>query len=439
MAKDNTKVKTKSGLRKELTKLAIAPLFFMGIIVMIVTYFAFYKTMSKSVEHELERATASIGRAYGDIYDDTYSFSLAEDGSYALPDELLGVDTAFVDEVRQLSGLDITLFYYDIRVITTITDKAGNSLAGSVANKKIVDKVLGKKEAIFVDNVDINGVWYFGYYAPVLNDSLECVGMIFAGKPTNEIKKTIMLGVSPVFALVILMMLITSCKSAAVARKLAEVINKEKNFLGEIASGNLKASLDAGILKRDDELGDMGLFTVKVQKFIRDMIERDTLTKLYTRRIGEVKLMCTRQEYIDYGSKYCMVMCDIDHFKRFNDTYGHDCGDLVLQSVANIFNRLLFGKGYAVRWGGEEFILIIDNSDIEKALPILNEIRDAIIENEVVYNEEHLKVTMTFGIISGDDRELAEMIKEVDNLLYIGKEAGRNRIVVENEEAATEE
>ena len=214
------------------------------------------------------------------------------------------------------------------------------------------------------------------------------------------------------------------------ADKLANIIKKEKEFLGEISKGNFKASLDANVLKRKDELGEMGLFTVHVQKFIRDMIERDALTKLYTRRIGEAKMIYTQQEYIENGIPYCMVMGDIDHFKRFNDTYGHDCGDLVLKSVADVFNRTIIGNGYAVRWGGEEFIIIIENAHKDKGIEILKKVRQAILDNVVEYNNEQLKITMTYGLVEGDDRSINDINKEVDELLYVGKEGGRNRIVV---------
>jgi diguanylate cyclase (GGDEF)-like protein len=159
------------------------------------------------------------------------------------------------------------------------------------------------------------------------------------------------------------------------------------------------------------------------------MIERDTLTKLYTRRIGESKLKNTRMGFIEDGIKYQMVMGDIDHFKRFNDTYGHDCGDLVLQTVAGVLNRSMIGKGYAVRWGGEEFIIVYEDMDFEKAYEHLKEVREKVISEVVEYKGELLSITMTFGIVPGTEDELDNIIKSVDNLLYIGKEGGRDRIV----------
>jgi diguanylate cyclase (GGDEF)-like protein len=253
--------------------------------------------------------------------------------------------------------------------------------------------------------------------------------MVFAGKPSGVVKNEVFMSALPMLLISLIMMILGGLVGANEAKKLAEVISKEKNFLGQIADGNLRANLDADILKRPDELGEMGKFTVHVQRFIRDMIERDTLTKLYTRRIGQTRMLNTRMGLVEDGVPFQIVMGDIDHFKRFNDTYGHDCGDLVLQSVAGIFNRMMIGKGYAVRWGGEEFIIVYENMTFEEANEHLRRIREEVINHIVEYNDERLHITMTFGIVPGSEDELDDIIKIADELLYIGKEGGRDRIV----------
>lgn len=419
------------GLNGQMIKMVTIPLFIFGIIVMIFCYIEFYKTMSKQVEAELKDVAMATLYSYEDVFEKEYSFTINSDGRYIInSDEPKLLDTGFLDYLKADTGIELTLFYYDIRVLTTIVDENGNRIIGTAASKMVTDEVFNNETSHFYDNAVINGEDFYAFYAPILNSSGKCVGMVFAGKSTGAVKRNIMVSVLPIIGIVLLMMVVAGTFGSAEARKLANTINKEKVFLGEISKGNLRASLDANILKREDELGEMGLFTVHVQKFIRDMIERDTLTKLYTRRIGEVKIQYTQHEFIDAGVPYCMVMGDIDHFKRFNDTYGHDCGDLVLKSVADVFNRNIYGNGYAVRWGGEEFILIIENADKKKGIDILKKLRNAILDNVVEYNGELLKITMTFGLVEGDDKAINDITKEVDELLYVGKEGGRNRIVV---------
>lgn len=429
---DNKSEKGKiNGLKSQMIKMATIPLLFFGIIVMVFCYFDFYKTMSAQIETELKDVAMATLYSYADVFENDYTFEVDANGKYNLiADNEELVKTDFVDYLKADTGIDITLFYYDIRVLTTIRDDNGLRITGTAVSSKVTDEVFRKEEAHFYDNTIINDEEFYAYYAPVLNSSGKCTGIVFAGKPTKDVKKEILQSVFPIILIIVIMMILAGAVGAGEANKLAETINKEKVFLGEISKGNLRASLDANILKRKDELGEMGLFTVHVQKFIRDMIERDTLTKLYTRRIGEAKILYTQQEFVENGVPYCMVMGDIDHFKRFNDTYGHDCGDLVLKSVADVFMKTIIGNGYAIRWGGEEFIIIIENADQKKGIEILKKIRQAVLDNVVEYNGEQLKITMTYGLVEGDDRAINDINKEVDELLYVGKEGGRNRIVI---------
>ena len=428
--KDKKEDRNKSGLRNNLIRLVTVPLLIMGVVVMVFSYYNGYNTVSKEVEGGLRNIASAALYEYNDIYDSELRFVEHGDMTYELDEAgtAAASNPSYIDYLKEVTGSEVTLFYYDIRIMTTISDDSGKRMNGTVVSKKVVDEVFGKVKPVFYDDIMVGSDNFYVCYIPVTRDG-KCIGMVAAGKPTSYVKKEILSSTLPIILIVLVMIFIASMLSTGEARRLAEVIGKEKNFLGQIADGNLRANLDADILKRDDELGEMGKFTVHVQRFIRDMIERDTLTKLYTRRIGEPRLRDTRQKFIDEGVQYQLVMGDIDHFKRFNDTYGHDCGDLVLQSVAGIFNRMMLGKGYAVRWGGEEFIICFENLSYEEAYEHLCAIREEIIHHIVEYKDEKLSITMTFGIVPGTDDELDETIKLADNLLYVGKEGGRDRIV----------
>ncbi len=425
----DTGLKT-GGLRNNLIRLVTIPVLIMGIVVMIFSYYRGYRSVSKEVESGLRNIANAALYVYDGIYDSEIRFVEKNDLTYELDgvSAALASDPSYINYLKEKTGVDVTLFYYDIRLLTTITDASGKVMNGTVVSKKVVDVLFTSVKPVFYDDIMVGADNYYVCYIPVVKND-KCVGMVAAGRPTSFVKKAIFKSTMPLILITLLMIVLASLLGMGEARKLADVIGKEKSFLGQIADGNLRANLDADILKRDDELGEMGKFTVHVQRFIRDMIERDTLTKLYTRRIGETRLATTKQRLIDEGVKFQMVMGDIDHFKRFNDTYGHDCGDLVLQSVAGIFNRMLIGKGYAVRWGGEEFILIYENMTYDEAYEHLCQIREEIIHHIVEYKNEKLSITMTFGIVPGNDGELSDTIKQADNLLYVGKEGGRDRIV----------
>ncbi len=428
----SNKLRKSGGLRRKMLCMTTIPIFFTGIVIMFFCYYNFLKTMDGEVKNGLQNIALGAIYAYSDFYDENIIVGANENNTYSVSicgkrmDDYLW----YIDNLKADAGVDITLFYYDVRVLTTIKDADGNRIVGTVANKNVSEYVLKEEKARFYNNMKINDAMYYAYYTPVLNKHGECIGMVFAGKPTESIRRETMETVLPIFGISAIMMLLGALISVSTARGIAGVIEKEERFLGEIAKGNLRANIDANILARKDELGDMGRFTVHVQKFIRDMIERDGLTRLYTRRIGEVKIQYAQTQAIESGCPYCIVMADIDHFKRFNDTYGHDCGDLVLRETAAVFNRTLGTNGFAVRWGGEEIIVFYENMNIDRAYEELSILRDAVRNNRLNYNGEELSITMTFGLIEGDERSINDIVKDADELLYEGKTGGRDRIVV---------
>ncbi len=422
---------TKGGLKSKLMWLVAVPLFVMGLVTMAVSYFFGYRTVSTEVEAGLKNVATATKYVYEDVYSEQISFTDKGDGTYSVnpTKDKMASDTEYIDRIKESTDIDVTVLYYDIRLLTTLKDHEGNRLTGTVVSKKVVDDLMRSGAPVFYDKIMVYDENYYACYIPVNNDKGEFAGMIFAGKPTAEVKQEVLLSILPIIIVSVIMMIFGALIGGNEAKKLAAVIDKEKNFLGQIADGNLRANFDADILKRPDELGEMGKFMVHVQRFLRDMIERDTLTNLYSRRIGETRMRNTRMALIEDGIKYQIAMADIDHFKRFNDTYGHDCGDLVLQTVAGVFNRYMIGKGYAVRWGGEEFIIVFEDMTFELANEHLVKVREAILNEVVEYKGELLSITMTFGIVPGSAEELDDVIKKADKLLYIGKEGGRDRIV----------
>ena len=193
----------------------------------------------------------------------------------------------------------------------------------------------------------------------------------------------------------------------------------------ELAANNLSASLDESVSHRGDELGVMGRFMITLQNALKKLIERDVLTGLYNRRSAEKKI-----DEIENGCRtYCVSIGDIDHFKKFNDTFGHECGDVVLREVAHLLNDQMKGKGFVARWGGEEFLLVYENADIDSAYVALLDIREALHVKDVEYNGEIHKVTMTFGVEEKQQGvPINQLIRAADDKLYEGKQSGRDRV-----------
>lgn len=131
------------------------------------------------------------------------------------------------------------------------------------------------------------------------------------------------------------------------------------------------------------------------------------------------------------GKSASIIMCDIDFFKKVNDTYGHNAGDAVLVHVADMMCKKVGKAGEVFRWGGEEFIIFLAESDRRQAAEIAEQIRISVMESECHVENEMIKVTMSFGVKELEEGKSLEVnVKGVDERMYEAKEGGRNRVVV---------
>ncbi|MCF0130253.1 MAG: GGDEF domain-containing protein, partial [Pseudobutyrivibrio sp.] len=125
---------------------------------------------------------------------------------------------------------------------------------------------------------------------------------------------------------------------------------------------------------------------------------------------------------------------DIDFFKKVNDTYGHEAGDDVLKAVTRIINDAVKTRGFVARWGGEEFLVVFENTDLETATKLLNKLLEKLRAEEIKSNTDKgiqtIKITMSFGVTPGGYEESNDsMLKRADGLLYQAKETGRNQVI----------
>lgn len=153
----------------------------------------------------------------------------------------------------------------------------------------------------------------------------------------------------------------------------------------------------------------------------------DNLTQLANRHFLQRELEIRLEELKRYGLPFGILLMDIDHFKKFNDNYGHDVGDLVLQAVAK--TCLSNSRPFDIygRWGGEEFISIIRNVNQDDLELMGNRLRLLIENTYLMHNGEKLKVTVSIGAtIAHEEEKIESIVKRADNLLYKSKNNGRN-------------
>ncbi len=172
----------------------------------------------------------------------------------------------------------------------------------------------------------------------------------------------------------------------------------------------------------------------KLMDYNREMThqaETDALTGLMNRRAGEKYFEMIHRRSIREGFFVNVVMGDIDFFKKINDTYGHDAGDLVLKELALLFQEFMDGKGASIRWGGEEFLFVLTGINGDDAFVEMDRLRKIIENHEMKAGEQELHVTMTFGVEEvGTDQTLLDVLETADRKLYMGKARGRNQVVM---------
>ena len=426
---ENTQKKSGSKISYTLQTIGLLPLLALGIAMLFFTSQWFTKTMYQEVERELYDATKSATTLLNAAYPGDYH--LEGDVAYLLYKGETDItrDYSLLDQFKEDTGLDITLFYQDTRILTTLYNAQGERIVGSGAPDIVIRDVLNTGENHFYTHTLINGKAYFSYYIPLRNQDGSVVGMLFVGRPSETVSLSIQNYVYPLTWLIIgFVALVTVC-IYFYTRKFVAVLLHIHSFLSDVASGNLNATLDQSVTKRSDELGDIGRCALSMQRSLRTMIEQDALTELYNRRSGDKKLRQVFEESRSSGQSFAIAIGDIDFFKKVNDTYGHECGDAVLKNVSALLKQHMWHRGFAARWGGEEFLLVFENVDLAEARKQLELLMDKIHELDTLYEDQHVKVNMTFGLICDPDKDIHTLLKEADEKLYIGKTNGRNQVV----------
>ena len=167
-----------------------------------------------------------------------------------------------------------------------------------------------------------------------------------------------------------------------------------------------------------------------LQEQLREQAIRDPLTGFYNRL--QLNEFFDRELGLAERSQkpLSIVLGDIDHFKRVNDTFGHLAGDAVLKQFSNQLHTTFRATDISCRYGGEEFLILLPDTDLETAAERAEQMRAAIADNPVPYGMFTVPITASFGVsfYPRDGRGRTELIAAADRALYAAKQAGRNRV-----------
>ena len=201
-------------------------------------------------------------------------------------------------------------------------------------------------------------------------------------------------------------------------------IEKEMNNVSsKLESGKTKVQeLEEKIITLEDELNKTKIENMK-----------DPLTGLLTKKSFTDEVTRIESSYVRINTQYAVVFFDLDHFKKINDTYGHECGDVVLSTFGKILNKSIRDHDIVGRYGGEEFVAIIHFNLNRELLQFLKRIKTIVTENSFIYKDQKIRVTFSAGVALRSSYDSYEnTLQKADMLLYQSKENGRNKITLEN-------
>lgn len=169
----------------------------------------------------------------------------------------------------------------------------------------------------------------------------------------------------------------------------------------------------------------------RLMETLRESTMRDPMTALHNRRFLEESVDMLVGQAVRRKSGFTVMMLDIDYFKSINDTYGHDAGDAMLKALAEMLTRSVRSSDYVIRYGGEEFLILLQETTGEAATAVAEKIRSAVAELKVQTSGGILQKTISIGIscYPDDSDTFWQVVKFADVALYHAKETGRNRVI----------
>ncbi|MFA7086316.1 MAG: diguanylate cyclase [Aliarcobacter sp.] len=217
-----------------------------------------------------------------------------------------------------------------------------------------------------------------------------------------------------------------------------EVLSKIQNEL-VIAAASIEQEINSVTNKLENGKSKVEELEEKINSLENELNKtkqenrKDFLTQVLTRKAFNEEMIKVENSYSRLKTQYAVIFFDIDHFKKVNDTYGHECGDVVLSTFGKILDKSIRDIDLVARYGGEEFIAIIHFNLDRELLMLLKRIKSIVTENSFIYQDKKLKITFSAGVTIRNKYPTYDIaLQKADSLLYKAKDNGRNKILLDN-------
>lgn len=199
-----------------------------------------------------------------------------------------------------------------------------------------------------------------------------------------------------------------------------------------------KRQLEQAVRTRTMELEREKAELVRMREQMRHFAEHDGLSGLWNHRIIVDRLKGEVERSRRDATPLSIILADVDHFKKINDTYGHPFGDRVLREMSSLFQNMVRSYDWVGRYGGEEFLLVLPGTTLEQARKRAEDLRRAVEEAQILQDGNRIPVTISLGVASGFPRNYETMVQAADTALYQAKNGGRNLVIVAEVESQAE-
>jgi methyl-accepting chemotaxis protein len=265
--------KLRLGLKARIILVVLLPLIATAISGVIVMSHIMVSNVNTQIMREL-RAAAISGVQTFDM-SDMGDYAKGSDGKVTKGNIVISDNFDIIDRFKEKTDLDATFFYGNERIITTILDSSGNRILGTKIDEKIVDQVINQKKDYFTSDIKIEGVDYYGFYTPIVQQSTgEAVGMFFTGCKVDDIYNIMNSSLNyadflPIFVVIVVGLVIATVLAFYIVNRLKRTVVSLK----AIAEGDLTVNMEASILKEQTEIGDVARATEKLRASLHNVVK----------------------------------------------------------------------------------------------------------------------------------------------------------------------
>ncbi|MBU5429840.1 cache domain-containing protein [Kineothrix sp. MSJ-39] len=291
--------------------LALVPMLAICIMITMFSTKSLQSGLEAEIEKSLQIVATSLDETYSNLYEGDYKQDLT--GRVTKGEVLITGDNKLLDALKERTGFEMTLYFNNMRLITTVKREKGGRSTGTRLDKEIAEKIKNG-ESVFVENAEIEGNVYYAYYQPLLNADGSVAGAIGVAKEAEDVQANIKEQTTKIIIMSVVLMGIVSIIIVLLASKMVSVMEETRKFLGQIVKGELSTNVNKKITKRNDELGDIYNISIQLQNELRRIVSdikksssdlitsADQLTNMAVNTRGTVDVVYQSLEEITKGS-----------------------------------------------------------------------------------------------------------------------------------------